>query len=145
MATMIYITFHSKSSRLSPTKWKMIFICFILVFALTTQAYGMGWRPECIILGKTCSNGGSVQGPSSNNGNNNGGNNSGGSNSGGTNAGNNIGNNGGNGNNVIVSGGNDNTSQSSNNTSTAVPEPTIALLLGAGLIGLFGFRKKLGR
>ena len=118
---------------------KRFVICFILVFSLTTQAYAMGWRPECIILGKTCSNGGSVQVPSSNNGNNNGG-----TNSGGTNAGNNIGNNGGNGNNVIVSGGNDNTSQSSNNTSTAVPEPTIALLLGAGLIGLFGIRKKLG-
>ena len=51
---------------------KRFVISLILVFALTTQAYGMGWRPECIILEKTCDNGGTAvqEATPSNSGNN---------------------------------------------------------------------------
>ena len=128
-------------------------IALILVFALASHAYGMGWRPECTIFGRSCDNGGSTVSPAGNTnggttgttGNNPGGNTTGntGGNTGGKNAGDSGTNNGPNNGGVIVTTSTSGGSQDPNGGGTqAVPEPLTLLLLGSGLMGIVALRKK---
>jgi len=123
---------------------KRFVISLILVFALTSHAYGMGWRPECIILGKSCSDSGTVSPGGNAKGGTTGttGNNPGGT-TGGNTAGNNGTNNGpGNSGFIVTTSTSDGPQGPSGSGTQAVPEPLTVLLLGSGLIGLAALRKK---
>ena len=110
---------------------KRFVICFILVFALTSHAYGMGWMGGGHHdNGSVVNTGGNAQsGTIGTTGNNNGGNN--GINNGPNNSG------------FIVTTSPSYGQQGQSDCNThAVPEPLTMLLLGSGLIGLVALRKK---